>query len=477
MTDEEKDDEHADQEKDVEELDERMKTLTNKLGNAREAFDYEKVQRVLDNIDKHKAEQEKVLQTKLAASKRKLAKAEKAKDEEKIEKYKGKIKKFEAKIDEHHVGAGNWQDVDTSKPGAVRFARLPKDTFRFVESTAYNATFDPTHAYIPVQHDDLDTHIYKIDISPGEGDVEPEYVAHVLSKNGEDDLTPFGSALSPEGVLWICMFNVNMVLGYDLVKGEVVGEVKCPAPNDVCLNSDGTKMWAGCGSRMGKVVFGGGAGTIHEASTTAPFGATQVLDRGQGTMAGIAEKDGQIYCAHLQRMSCYNVGEDTGWRFWKGDDPDDGKYYLCDNLAWWTPTTLLTPCYRELDGKVGKIMDEHADLGAAAWASGAAITFMKTLVTEGFTGIKNAHENGMNPECDLSLSKGDSFPHVHLSAWDLETRKTTNWRIDCDAYEDFDGHVTHAEPANGHVLLVNFMYHKIMIVRQDAFPNAPKVPE
>ena len=105
----------------------------------------------------------------------------------------------------------------------------------------------------------------------------------------------------------------------------------------------------------------------------------------------------------------------------------------------------------------------------------------------------------MNPECDLSLSKGDSFPHVHLSAWDLETRKTTNWRIDCDAYprprrmisrprrrrdsflgrryDDFDGHVTHAEPANGHVLLVNFMYHKIMIVRQDAFPNAPKVPE
>ena len=124
-----------------------------------------------------------------------------------------------------------------------------------------------------------------------------------------------------------------MVLGYDLVKGEVVGEVKCPAPNDVCLNSDGTKMWAGCGSRMGKVVFGGGAGTIHEASTTAPFGATQVLDRGQGTMAGIAEKDGQIYCAHLQRMSCYNVGEDTGWRFWKGNDPDDGKYYLCARAA------------------------------------------------------------------------------------------------------------------------------------------------
>ena len=42
----------------------------------------------------------------------------------------------------------------------------------------------------------------------------------------------------------------------------------------------------------------------------------------------------QVYCAHLQRMSAYDCGEDTAWRFWKGNDPEDGQYYLCDNLAW-----------------------------------------------------------------------------------------------------------------------------------------------
>ena len=175
-----------------------MKTLLNKLGNAREAFDYEKVQRVLDNIDKHKAEQEKARARRGTRGSRvrgvpvglfvdrasaagapdkargvetqagqggegqgrredreAFRRADDAADDRATPpprrgarlRYKGKIKKFEAKIDEHHVGAGNWQDVDTSKPGAVRFARLPKDTFRFVESTAYNATFDPTHAY------------------------------------------------------------------------------------------------------------------------------------------------------------------------------------------------------------------------------------------------------------------------------------------------------------------------------------------
>ena len=39
--------------------------------------------------------------------------------------------------------------VDTSGPGAVRFANLPKDTFRFVESTAYNATYDAKRGPAP----------------------------------------------------------------------------------------------------------------------------------------------------------------------------------------------------------------------------------------------------------------------------------------------------------------------------------------
>ena len=60
-------------------------------------------------------------------------------------------------------------------------------------------------------------------------------------------------------------------------------------------------------------------------------------------------------------------------------------------------------------------------------------------------------------ECDLELSKGDKFPHVHVSTYSLKTRKTTNYRINCDDYEEFDGHCTHAEPAGGKIILVNFM--------------------
>ena len=57
----------------------------------------------------------------------------------------------------------------------------------------------------------------------------------------------------------------------------------------------------------------------------------------------------------------------------------------------------------------------------------------------------------------MELSKGDKFPHVHVSTYSLKTRKTTNYRINCDDYEEFDGHCTHAEPAGGKIILVNFM--------------------
>ncbi len=114
--------------------------------------------------------------------------------------YKGKIAKFQKKLDEMHVGAGNWQEVDAK--GKVRFVQLPKETFRFVESVCYNAKFDKDNVYVPVQHNDLDCYVYKFSLTAGEGDITPELIGHVLLKNGEDDITPFGSALSPDGVMW-----------------------------------------------------------------------------------------------------------------------------------------------------------------------------------------------------------------------------------------------------------------------------------
>ena len=80
------------------------------------------------------------------------------------------------------------------------------------------------------------------------------------------------------------------------------------------------------------------------------------------------------------------------------------------------------------------------------------------------------------PRRDKLLTRTLEY-HVHVSTYSLKTRKTTNYRINCDACDDFDGHCTHAEPAGGKIILVNFMYHKIMVVDMEAFPGAPSENE
>ncbi len=84
---------------------------------------------MLDKIDAYQHEKELEVQEKLKASERKLEKAKKAGNAEDEEKYKGKIAKFQKKLDEMHVGAGNWQEVDAK--GHVRFVQLPTAALLF----------------------------------------------------------------------------------------------------------------------------------------------------------------------------------------------------------------------------------------------------------------------------------------------------------------------------------------------------------
>ena len=87
------------------------------------AQDFDKAQRVLDKIDAYQHEKELEVQEKLKASERKLEKAKKAGNAEDEEKYKGKIAKFQKKLDDMHVSAGNWQEVDATGHGSVRVRR------------------------------------------------------------------------------------------------------------------------------------------------------------------------------------------------------------------------------------------------------------------------------------------------------------------------------------------------------------------
>ena len=203
-------------------------------------------------------------------------------------------------------------------------------------------------------------------------------------------------------------------------------------------------------------------------------------------MAGIAEARGQIYCAHLQRMSlygtkpCSNPGQKPpkGKRMiWSGlceDDPDakkSGYWYLADNLSWWDAEqrdVLFTPCYRSLPEKIGVLLDRVPKMSAVGWSCARALTMLKRLKNEGIDAIAQVNDDGLSPEVDLSFSKGDEFKHVHLSLYNVRSHETANHVFLIDPAvmgHDFDGHVTHVEHCgDGRIVCVNFLKRKLLII-------------
>lgn len=258
-------------------------------------------------------------------------------------------------------GADNWITHKATEYRA-RFVPLSWQTeengFLFVESCCYNKHFDPDHVYVPVQHKNHECHIYKLHARSG---TAVEHVGQIVKRDGETKLSPFGSALGPDGKLWLCCFSENMLIALQLPDPKRtrdneaeplanLGEVLVPAPNDVCLSWDGRFVYAGCGSWLGSVPLAAGKGTVWRVATSLPLGkAVKVVSKAEGTMAGIAESKGQLFCAHLQRMTVYgcnnkriNQNKPAGRRrIWTGycdvddDDQKRGKYYLADNLSWW----------------------------------------------------------------------------------------------------------------------------------------------
>ena len=373
------------------------------------------------------------------------------------------------------------------------------ETFYFVESCCYNKAFDADHVFVPVQHQDRTCSIYKVNIRDRTPGVDNSVLLQkVVKKDGETDISPFGTALSDDGVLWLCCFNESMVMAIDLNTGENLCEAAVPAPNDVCLSEDGKYAYAACGSWMGKLPVAAGKGTIWRINTSAPFTTKQVVKGAQGTMAGIAERAGKVWCAHLQRMTVYyRKGEDTllgdgrtsKERIWTGycsRDADAEKtdyYYLADNLTWWDyekRDVLFTPCYRWLNGKLGELLDRVAVLSKLGWSFARVATTVKRLNKEGFSAVAKINDDGISPEVDLSFSKGDVFPHVHLCLYNIHTRATANhvFKIDCEKQGvDFDGHVTHVEHCgDGVLVLVNFQKKTLMVIDAKELVTPPLTP-
>ena len=62
------------------------------------------------------------------------------------------------------------------------------------------------------------------------------------------------------------------------------------------------------------------------------------------------------------------------------------------------------------------MMDENADLGAAAWAGGAAVTFMKSLATKGICcGRGDGEEDGEDGSEGTVILQGNYARNISIA--------------------------------------------------------------
>lgn len=126
-----------------------------------------------------------------------------------------------------------------------KYIEFPGDVF-FMESLAQSSFREGKIAYVPVGRNIRgaeEAHIYSISL---DSDQAKHVAGPVMAPDGSKDITIFGSALSDDGILYLCAFNRNSILAFDMKTiGEDVApkEMKCtieyagvPSPNDVCTD-------------------------------------------------------------------------------------------------------------------------------------------------------------------------------------------------------------------------------------------------
>ena len=152
-----------------------------------------------------------------------------------------------------------WIELDSECLKDAQFTELAgADEFGFVESCGINRDFDILRGdgkeliYLPVQLKDLRLTIVSIDMkAPGDG---AEEVMKVPDINHRESLSGFGCDLTGDGILWVCVFNLNLIAGICLpLKGVREGSVihkipNIPAPNDVCYSADEKVLYVASGT-------------------------------------------------------------------------------------------------------------------------------------------------------------------------------------------------------------------------------------
>jgi hypothetical protein len=391
--------------------------------------------------------------------------------------------------------------------------------FRFVESCAHNSAFDrlrndgQARVYVPVQN--KETQLYVCFFDAKSPHPVCESVAKITAKvlvGGkyvvEDKLTCFGSDLSDSGILWLAIFNLNCVLGYDLVKGYVRYQFNdIPAPNDVTVSDSDDVIYAACGTGVkGKTGFGEPDHLLLVTPTVGAINELRVLpqpnrpelsqntyvlpthcnrvimDHNISALSGLQMmKNGKIYLTELFDMRSFEppsvqsgVQSNAGGKnkslkgtndkvVWDGTCLESGKScFFIDNLSNWenvnddTANTqlLVAAIYRQADANTVSIMKSQV-VSTVGWsltkALCCAFACCSSAVEQERTGRVDRGTLA-DAEMPLWFSKLDSFDDLCFAVFNEEKKTVHHFKVPNISHvvQDSPDHPD-AHPFDGHV--------------------------
>ena len=256
------------------------------------------------------------------------------------------------------------------------YVELPEDT-TWIESMAYHATYRKESSYYPVQRPSPDdpqrkvTHIYAIEHAT----TLRHIAGPVALRDGTTDLIPFGSALSSQGLLLLCITNKNILIGFDLERLETENHHETtetvrphveipgiPTINDVCFDPRDESIVYTVGGqtnifplppfKYNDSAFGVLYRTKLDREGTTYTHKTQRIAKGMTTLAGVKCLHGRVYLSQLYNILEHDIDNPKHpmERVWKGTASDNFTW-LADTLEEadlfaGEPSLLLAPVYR-----------------------------------------------------------------------------------------------------------------------------------
>jgi hypothetical protein len=393
------------------------------------------------------------------------------------------------------------KDVDVG----FAYVEFPDDTF-FMESLAQNESFRTGVAYVPVQrfvNGREESHLYEITALSAEA---KHIAGPIAAPDSSTDLTIFGSALSSDGLLYMCAFNRNSVVAYDLKKlPETVQAMTCTlevkglsAPNDVCLDPKDENVLYVVGGTFRKLccclTFSNSTyGRVYKVELSKNNNISVQADELK-TLAGVEFLNDTLWIAQLFEI----LKQDRSGASkppaiaWKGLDAQN-QVWLADNIDVFGGDKLICPAYSTAPAAaIDKVMSR-------TWLVSSVLFFVQMATA--FMRGERLRRALRDPEVSLSFSNtyiqkdvvpapirlifldGSSGHAVHFEIDLAETRKHHQPRViksrkgkTKGERHFFNEQVTHAAHLNdgdhGFVACVNFEQPRILLLNDKVFRDA-----